>query len=204
MLFLLIACNGGANTQYNGHTTYDYMPLDETRSWRYQNEGMSFELGVSKGAGEMKENIEVFTMTYSNHDTSETLATIDWSSDSLNGILIHGYTITNQGGMEFEEPVVFAEYKMLPDEVAETSTDGINFSSTFIGVEKCPNNWIDEDNTWNCLHFDISSDSSAGNFPFVGEWWLAQSWGASRFVTPDGSFGSSNTWVLAQATYTAE
>ena len=204
MLFLLIACGDKNNTQYSGHTTYGYMPLDETRSWRYQNEGMTFEMGVTKGESYMKENTEVFPLIYSNHDTSQNLATIDWSSDDRDGILIHAYTLTNQGGMEFEEPIIFAEYKMVPGEIVETETEGITFSSTFVGVETCPNNWIDEENTWDCLHFTISSDSSASNFPFTGDWWLAQSWGASRFVTPDGTFGSSNTWLLSQATYSAE
>jgi hypothetical protein len=106
--------------------------------------------------------------------------------------------------MEFEEPVMLADYKMIPGESVETTTDGITFTSTFIAMEQCPNNWIDEANTWDCLKFEISSDSSSGSFPFVGEWWLANTWGPSRFITPDGTFGSSNTWVLSQATYSPE
>ena len=205
MFFLMFACSPeGSSTNYSGHNTHEYMPLDGVRSWQYQNDGASFDMVVEKTATNSVDGLDIVTYTYSKKEPVESLATIDWSSDSLNGILIHGYTLTNQGGMEFEEPVMLADYKMIPGESVETTTDGITFTSTFIAMEQCPNNWIDEANTWDCLKFEISSDSSSGSFPFVGEWWLANTWGPSRFITPDGTFGSSNTWVLSQATYSPE
>lgn len=205
MFFLMFACAPeGSNTNYSGHNTHEYMPLDGVRSWQYQNDGAAFDMVVEKTNTNTVDGIDIITYTYSKKEPSESLATIDWSSDSLNGILVHGYTLTNQGGMEFETPVILADYKMVPGESVETITDGITFTSTFVAMEQCPNNWIDEDNTWDCLKFEISSDSSSGSFPFVGEWWLANTWGPSRFITPDGSFGSSNTWVLSQATYSPE
>ena len=205
MFFLIFACGpGGSNTQYSGHNTHEYMPFDGVRSWQYQNDGAAFDMLVEKTNTTESDGFEIITLTYSNNSTGESLATIDWSSDSLNGILVHGYTLTNQGGMEFEEPISVADYKMVPGEIVETTTDGITFTSTFVKMESCPNNWIDEENTWDCLKFELTSDSSSGSFPFTGEWWGANTWGVSRFITPDGTFGSSNTWVLSQATYSPE
>jgi hypothetical protein len=204
MFFLLIAC-GGTSTQYSGYSNiHKYMPLDGNRSWRYENDGSSFDLSIEKTNAELFDGTEIVTISYAKYEPVESLASIDWSSDSLNGILIHGYTITNEGGMEFEIPIVFAQTRMLPGESNETTTDGITFTSTFVALEQCPNNWVDENNIWDCLKFEVSSDGSSTNFPFIGEWWLANTWGPSRFITPDGSFGSSNTWILSQATYSPE
>ncbi|MEC7984067.1 MAG: hypothetical protein VX278_02815 [Myxococcota bacterium] len=204
MLFLfgaLFACNGGSTTQYTGHTTYKYMPLDGERSWRYGNDGMNFELLVEKVDAQLIDGVEIVSVEYSKYDPQELLATIDWSSDSIFGIQIHGYTLTNQGGMDFETPVLFADYRMIPGENVVSTTDGITFTSTFNGVEMCPNNWVSEENAWECLYFTVESDSASGTFPFVGDWWIANTWGASRFITPQGTFGSENTWVLSQADY---
>ena len=204
MIFLMLACGGGPTTQYTGHTTYKYMPFDGNRTWRYGNDGMGFELSVEKVDAQWVDTTEIITLEYAKHEPYELLATIDWSSDSIDGILVHGYTLTNQGGMTFDTPVVFADYRMVPEDVVETVTNDITFTATFVGVEMCPNDWVSEDNTWECLHFNITSDSAASSFPFVGDWWLANTWGASRFVAPEGTFGSDNTWVLSQANYQEE
>ena len=202
MFFLLLACGSTSNTQYSGISTNEYMPLDGVRSWQFENAGTVFDLQAEKTNAETIDGTEIVTISYSKKEPAEKLASIDWSSND--GILIHGYTITNQGGMEFEFPVALAKYKMLPDEIVETTTDGITFTSTLIGMETCPNNWIDEANSWDCLRFEITADSSASSFPFLGEWWLASTWGPSRFVASEGPFASSNTWVLSQATWSAE
>ena len=165
MIFFILACGDGAQTQYTGYTPHKYMPLDGNRTWRYGNDGMSFELSVEKVDAQLVDTTEIVTLEYAKHEPYELLATIDWSSDSIDGILIHGYTLTNQGGMEFDTPVAFADYRMVPGASIETTTNDITFTSNFIAVEKCPNDWVSEENTWDCLHFDISSDSNLASFP---------------------------------------
>ena len=197
MLFLLLACGPGNTTQYSGMSTNEYMPLDGVRSWQYENEGAIFDMFVEKTGSETVDGYDVVTITYSKKEPAESLATISWSAHD--GIKIHGYTITNQGGMEFETPIALSESKMIVGDVVESTTDGITFTSTLVVVEQCPNNWIDEANTWDCLTFEITSDSTSGDFPFLGEWSLANTWGPSRFIASDGPFASSNSWVLSQA-----
>ena len=130
MLFLftsLFACNfpGASTTQYTGHTTYKYMPFDGERSWRYGNDAMNFELLVEKVDAQLIDGVEIISIEYSKYDPQELLATIDWSSDSIFGIQIHGYTLTNQGGMDFEIPVLFADYRMIPGESGSSPRIGI-------------------------------------------------------------------------------
>lgn len=199
LLITLFAC-GGPSTSYTGHNTYEYVALDGTRTWKYTNESMGFDMVVEKIDTQKIDNVEIITLEYSKFDPQELLGSIKWSSDSLEGILIHGYETTN-GGMDFEEPVLIAEYRMVPGEIVTTTTDGVTFTSTFEGVETCPNDWITDGDDWNCLKFTVEDDGAASTFPFVGEWWFANTWGASRFVSPNGPFGSSSPWVLSQASW---
>ena len=202
MFFLLLACGPGNTAKYSGRSTSDYMPLDGARSWQYENEGVFFDMIVEKTNSESIDGVEVVTLTYSQKEPAQSLATIDWSNHD--GIKIHGYTITNQGGMDFDSPIALSESKMMVGDMVKSTTDGITFTSTFVDLIECPNNWIDEENTWECVLFEITSDSSSGVFPFLGQWWLANTWGTSRFIASDGPFASSNSWVLSQATWTNE
>jgi hypothetical protein len=91
---------------------------------------------------------------------------------------------------------------MIPDDMIETSTNGATFTSTFIGLEMCPNNWTTDE--WECLHFVVTVDQAEHNYPFVGEYWLANGWGASRFLAEKGSWASAAEWVLIGATWENE
>ncbi len=51
------------------------------------------------------------------------------------------------------------------------------------------NLWVDD---WDCLRIEIDS---AGDEPFLGTWWLATSWGPSRFLPK----GHDAPWVLGEA-----
>jgi hypothetical protein len=106
---------------------------------------------------------------------------------------------------DFENPIQIAEYKMLPGEETLTTTDGMDFVASFHGVEDCPNEWIrDDQQAWECLHFTIAEDGGGAGIPFIGEWWLANTWGASRFVAEEGPFSNENPWLLSGAEWTGE
>ena len=193
----IFAC-GGTTTTYSGHTTNSYMALDGERSWTYSNDGLPYTLEIEKiPETEMSGDTEIVTLEYSVEDPAQLLGSVAWSSDSRDGILIHGYD-----SIRFEEPIQFAEYRMSPGGIATTETDGAVFTSTFIGVETCENLWITEGEPWECLRFTIESDEEG--YPFTGDYWLANAWGPSRFINTDGEWGSENTWVLNHARWTDE
>ena len=195
-MLLLTACNGPM-TGYTGHSTHEYMALDGDRSWRYVNDGIEFDLSVEKVETKDANGTEVVTLEYSEYDPFKLLGSIDWSSDSSDGIMVHGYALEGQEAVSFDTPIGVSEYQMIPGDSVTTETNGSTFTSTFEAVESCPNDWVDED--WECLKFVIESDSEASAYPFVGQWWLANAWGASQFIAENGPFGTESTWVLSQA-----
>ena len=90
MLFLtLLACDG-PSTAYTGHNTYEYMALDGTRTWKYSNESLPYDMTVEKIDSQKVDDVEIITLEYSKFDPQELLGAIKWSSDSLEGIQIHG------------------------------------------------------------------------------------------------------------------
>lgn len=193
---LISACNGPM-TAYTGHNTYEYMALDGTRSWRYSNDDSEFDLSVEKLNVQEKNGTEIVTLEYAQFEPYELLGAIMWSSDSRDGIMIHGYSIEGETMVEFSNPILVAEYRMVPGDFSETESDGTLYTSTFESVESCPNLWVDED--WDCLKFTIESDSETSTAPFIGQWWLANAWGASIFTSDNGPFSSARPWVLSQA-----
>ena len=156
--FCFIACSG-PKTSYTGHNTYEYMPLNGERDWRYMNGDVGddisedqFELNVEKFSIEEKDNYEVVTLEYSEADPRVVLGTIQWSSDSRNGIAIHGYS-EGEEAVVFDSPIMVSAYRMIPGEANETSTNGLTFTSTLVGVEECENHWYPGEQAWSCLHF---------------------------------------------------
>lgn len=191
------ACTGGFS--YSGYTTHTYMPLDGARGWEYLQDDPDtiWTMNVDKVLPEEKSGDTVLvTLEHSVAEPVEVLYSVVWSSDSRDGILIHGYTMDDQV-VNYDPPVVVADYQMSTGDSVETSAGGMTFTSTLQGLEDCPNGWIPEKETWECLHFvldDGDGDSSAGP-PFAGEYWMAPSWGISRFVPT----GYTTPWVLAHA-----
>lgn len=193
---LLLACNSSTST-YNGHSTYEYFPLDGERSWKYamDNDSAGYLLEVEKMATADQGGTEVVTLEYRKEDTGDLLYTVDWSSDSAGGILIYGYEEQGGASVTFDTPVQVAEYKMMGDDQVVTQTNGMTFTSTMIGIEDCTNLWSSD--TWECLHMELDDgdgDNLAGP-PFAGDWLMAGSWGASRFQPT----GWQAEWVLTNA-----
>jgi len=201
-VLLLTSC-GESTYEYAGHDTSKYLAFDGDRSWTYVQDDLSipWQLSVEEGGTSSVNNTDVITLDYSVRDPKELLFSISWSSDASDGILIHGYSVepAEEGDSlvseTFDTPLVVAEYRMVPGDTIPTTAGGVDYISTLVGVEDCPNNWVPD---WECLHFNISDGTDdASSAPFVGDWWFAADWGPSRFQIS----GFEEDWVLSEATW---
>lgn len=193
----LVAACDGAGPSYTGHNTWEYFPLDGERSWKYamDDDSAGYILEVEKVSTAEQGGTQIATLEYRKEDTGDLLYSVQWSSDSAGGILIHGYEVQGGDSVDFDAPVQFADYRMIGGDTVETQTNGMNFASTLVGLESCPNLWTTEE--WECLHMSLDDgdgDDMAGP-PFAGDWWIAGSWGASRFQPT----GWNADWVLTNA-----
>lgn len=197
---MMTACDTD-NYQYAGHNTYEYFVFDGERTWKYRQDDLSIEwrMEARKSGVVDKGTTQVVTIDYGVLDPAELLYSIDWSSDSSNGIQVHGYSVEDGDAVNFDTPVSMSDYRMVPGDIVETVTNGVTFTAELVGVESCENDWVTE--PWECLHFSISDGvDDASSAPFVGDWWLAADWGTSRFQPA----GYSTPWILSEAVWSPE
>ena len=183
---------------YSGHGTYDYLAFDGERVWKYQSDDpeTTYTLVVEKTDYIETDGLETITFEYSTEDPQQLLGSITWESGGINGTGITEYSIGDEI-TTFETMIGFANNRMVGGDTIETQTDGVTFTTTMLGLEPCPNNWTTDD--WECLHFTLEVDQADHNFPFVGDYWMANGWGASRFNTPTGAWGAAEDWILIGA-----
>jgi hypothetical protein len=197
----LMATTGcsGSSFGYSGYNTHDYFAVDGDRTWKYvqDDDSLAWRMEVDKAnTPRMVGDTAIYTFEYSIFDPSELLYSIDWSTDSVDGIVIHGFAVEGGESVSFATPVVISEPQMAPGEQIATATDGYSFTSTFTSTATCPNDWVTDD--WDCLHFTISDGTDdTSSPPFVGDWWFAADWGTSRFNVP----GYTSDWVLSEANW---
>lgn len=202
LLALGSGCGGGTPYTYSGFRISEYFPLDGTRTWEYaqDDETDTSRLSVEKIPETVQDgSTEIVTLEYSEKG-GDLLYAVDWSSESGSGVLIHGYRDERTGAsVSYDPPVTFGERDMVTGDVVETETNEGTFTSTLEAKTACPNLWRDD---WECLQFtldDGDGDDDAGP-PFAGSWWIATSYGASRFIPT----GYTTPWLLASATFSAE
>jgi len=197
----LLACNPSYN--YGGYKIFEHFPMDGLRSWEYANDdvGIEYKLEVRMSDEPIQVGDTIIhEFQHFNQATGEMLGAVQWSSDSVDGVMIHGYQTTGPKGdlVNFNPPIKFADASMAPDEDVKTSGGGWDFTSTFVGVEGCPNHWVGEE--WDsCLRFlldDNDGDDAAGAL-FAGEYWLVPRYGIAWQQTT----GDSDTWVLVKANW---
>ncbi|GEM_PF-794137 len=212
---------------YVGYQMYDHVPLDADRTWTYANDGEAgYELAVHKSetaAFSTEEGIDVYVFEHSDAETGDLLMEVQWSSDSLYGVLIHGYTTyvtapagpgtgtTDTGGetgdpptigdsVTYDPPVQFADDRMAPGDTEETVTGGTTFTSSFPYTEACPNHWTQD---WNeCLRVELDDgdgDDEAGSL-IAGTYWLVTRYGIAWFEPT----GAPDKWVLKKHDCTKE
>ena len=208
---VLLACTPSTTT-YKGINIYNYMPLDGQRSWSYTNEESvssddtgsdnSRGIDVVKISEEQVDMTKLVTLEYKDNnqgEEGEPLFRITWSSDSMDGILIHGYELIGEEATVVDPPIQVTVSQGYPDTSIETSTNVGDFTSTFVGIESCPNQWVSEnDDPWECAHFTIEGPDSA---PFIGDWWSANTWAVSIFNLSSGPLSSETNWVLTDTNW---
>ena len=220
---LAISGCSASDYKYAGYRTYESFPLDGTRTWQYKHAVHDYLLEVEmESEPETAGSTRIHTLRYSQDEPSRVLYAIKWSSDSTNGVQIHGYIIENEpveggggddtgdseGGddtasvdlvtgswVDFDPPLKLTEYQMAPGDSVQRSADGDDYTTTFERVEGCPNDWRDD---WNCLKIVIES-SSDDPPPFVGTWHWATEYGTSLFQP----VGEVAPWTLVEATWFA-
>jgi hypothetical protein len=74
----------------------------------------------------------VVTIDYGVLDPAELLYSIDWSSDSSNGIQVHGYSVEDGDAVNFDTPVSMSDYRMVPGDIVETVTNGVTFTAELV------------------------------------------------------------------------
>ena len=203
---VLLACTPSTTT-YKGINIYNYMPLDGQRSWSYSNAEAaesedtaangSWTIDVEKISEEQVDMTKLNTLEYKENYQGEegaSLFKITWSSDSMDGIVIHGYEISGEEAVLIDPPLQVTVPQGYPDNSIETSTNVGDFTTTFQGIESCPNRWVSEDDDpWECAHLTIEGPDSA---PFIGDWWTANTWAVSIFNLSSGPLSSDQNWVL--------
>jgi hypothetical protein len=201
---LVIPACGGPQTQYGGARVNDYLPLEGDREWEYIQcdpgddsctPDAAFEVLLVEKAPNTtsRNNTEIVTLDYSVLEPTELLFSIQWSSNSRSGIQVWGWSDAAGEGLDFASPVTIADYGVQVDDVSETETDGVTYTSTYLGEEECPNHWVSDPYT--CLHFRVEGGSD-GN-PIAGDWWFAQSWGMVKYEPAS----SAAPWVLRCAEF---
>lgn len=201
----LIGC-GGPSTTYAGASIHEYLPLEGDRVWEYWqcdpgDDGCAPDAAfqtllvekspTTSSAG----NDEVVTLEYSILEPTELLYTIDWSSNSRTGIRIHGWTVGAEGeATDPSSPITVSEYKATKEDAFETTTDGLTYTSTFIGETECTTHWVPND-PYKCVQFRIEGGN--GDEVILGDWYFAQSWGMVKHQPVD----LTAPWVLACSEY---
>jgi hypothetical protein len=218
LIALTLTSCGTPAYQYAGYRTYEHFPLDGNRAWLYKNQNQDFMMTVEKLPEPSAQGSKrIHTLRYAQEDPYRLMYSIKWSSDSTDGVEIHGYSVednpTDDGeeiddtGVEsdstggqwvnFIPPLQITEYQMAPGDVVQSSGGGVAYTSTFERMEGCPNDWRDD---WDCMKVVISSAAEDEVAPFVGTWHWATRYGASLFQPP----GEDYPWTLVRADWTPE
>jgi len=221
MVSTLAPSCGGSKYDYAGYQTHKYFPLDgTTRNWTYYSEDTTYLMYVDMLTPlEQVGSTAIATLEYSQVDPYKLLWSVKWSSNSTDGIQIHGYLIEGTAEVEdsgdagddtggtdttaeigtwvtFDPPIQFSQYQMAPGDSVTTSTGGVTYTSTLDSVEECPNNWVAD--PWTCLVFTLEGDDA---LPFVGSWSMATDYGVSQFQPASKS---GTPWVLTEANWKGE
>jgi hypothetical protein len=199
----LVGCVG-SSPPGGGTILWESFPYDGKRTWEYvsTDDALTYKLVVEIfGPGEpgLLETT-VYTLHYKQdcfgNDpscvTGEILRIIKWSSDPTHGVLVHGFgdLLAMQ---DFDPPIKISADDGDRGDSWTTTTGGANWTSTYVGVEACPESMVQE---WpNCFRFDVTTDAGEG-YPLAGTWWSAQSQGAAglEIATETGLWQLNDFW----------
>ncbi len=169
---------------YTGFNVVDHFPLDgDQRDWEYESfdETVDWTLSVEKQGTTQQDGASVVSLEHANDDTADLYWEVKWSSDSSDGVLIHGFTHIYGGGDEvsFSPPIQFAHKQMVPEDAITTDTGGYTWTSTFQGVEGCETYWVPGWSEEDCLVFELDDGDGMPetNGIIVGSYWLVSRYG---------------------------
>ncbi|MCB9761876.1 MAG: hypothetical protein H6739_18750 [Alphaproteobacteria bacterium] len=220
----VLALGAGCNptTTYSGYDMVDAFPVDGERAWVFVNDAKPYDLRVEmSSAADRVGEVDVHTFEFYDNDLGDLLMTMRWSSDTIHGVLLHGYETvaeepTGQGGddtggddtgdtgdgargpleaVTYDPPIQFVDRKMIVGESVETETGGATWTSTFLAQEDCPNHLLSGDLAPSCYKIgldDGDGDPMVGQKP-AGTWWIATRYTLIYFQLS----GDSDKWVLA-------
>lgn len=178
-------CEG--ELSYAGYRMADHFPLDGTeRAWKYASDSgePSWSLYVEKTQESARDGAAVITLQHSDYDTGDLLYEVLWSSDSMDGVQVWGYSDIVAGtDVTFDPPVLMADYQMIPGDTVTTETGGFTFTSTFDGVEGCGTYWVPgwEDETCLRMVVEDGDDDPSTNGIFTGTFWWVPRYGTALF-----------------------
>ncbi|HMV66682.1 MAG TPA: hypothetical protein PKA64_07520 [Myxococcota bacterium] len=192
-----------------GEDTYKYFPLDGDRTWTYQSTDTSlpYRLIAHKPVDSVADeatSTRVFTITFTPDCQSalepclvdadgdlipdfegEPLMTWQVSSDSVAGMLFHGFDDT-----AYAPPVTLASADQSADEVVTSESGGVSFSSSLLATEPCDVPYWRSDQPDGCKTFQLD-DGGAGS-PIAGEYIAIVQFGIVSF----SQGGSESAWEL--------
>ncbi len=195
-MFLLLAALQGcnpSNTAFSGHSISEFFPLHGVkRDAVYKNDDASFteKMLVEKlSETELSDGTDVSTLEhYLESSTGRTLiGTVEWSSETSDGVRIHGYSDGDGASTAFDPPVAISpstDKWQTDDDPVCTETGGFTFRSELIGFEDCPVAWGPD---WSdCLHValvgcssDCECEEDESGLLFVGEYWQVSTYGTA-------------------------
>ena len=226
---LAVTACGTPDYQYAGFRTYEHFPLDGSeREWVYKHQDKDFLMEVIKLPNpEAMGSKRIHTLQYWN-ESNRLMYSIKWSSDSTDGVEIHGYRVEENtvgdgsggdgsgenggnGSMDTGAPsanVVTGQWVEFSPPLQLTEfqmAPGESVVSSGGGVdytttfETMESCPNDWRADWECMKIVIES-SEAEPAPFVGTWHWATRFGTSLFQPQ----GEDNPWTLVRAEYTQE
>jgi hypothetical protein len=197
LLALAAGCAGNGFT-FQGTPVWGMFPFDGERTWDYlsNDTAATYKLNVtSVGEAERVNGNNVYTLTTlidclgSDPDCTdgELLYRKSWSSSY--GVHIWGYDV-GIGKVEMRPPVQLAVDTMERDQVVETTTGGVVWTSTFLGIQDCPIKLIAD---WDeCGVFELTVDGG-DPFPVAGTYYATAGNGIAAFQHE----GEDGRWELS-------
>jgi hypothetical protein len=162
----------------------DHFPLDGSLlAWEYDSEATSDHLTVEKTDAVVLDGLEVVTLTHTLTDEDgeqRWVADVRWVSDSLEGVLLMGYT-HGEVVVDLEPPVQLAEWRPVPGDVSETFSTGRHWTSTFERLDGCATPWVPgwEDEQCVVITLDDGDDLPETNGLVTGNYRLVPHYGAA-------------------------
>lgn len=196
----LVGCSGSAPL-LGGTPIWELFPFDGERTWEYTSTDTSLPyliVAQSNLEPERKGDVNIYTVNYStdcfgNSDTcvdGEIVRSIKWSSSVLDGVFFHAYDVGN-GFVDLSPPVQLGAKEMLKDESVETTSDNTVWTSTFLGIEACPEaltaDWPE------CGSLEIVAEGNSDGSPLAGQYWATKGNGVAGFHLAD----EGGTWQLS-------